>query len=158
MDEKLPKFLQEMKDENPFQVPPEYFKNLSTQTWKRMQKTQESRGIRWVPDGFRFAIRATVGLLRPTMAFGAIALLIGLAILWPNTEEFGGHGAMLTEQEILTYIAENVDDFDVNELYWAEALTMEEVPSDLLGDPSDELELEPVFEELIEDLDLEDIL
>ena len=158
MEEKLPKFLQEMKEENPFQVPPEYFKHLSAQTWERMQNTQDRRGRQWIPASFRSAVRTAGALLRPTVALGALALLIGLVIWWPNSGKIVGNEVMLTEQEILTYLAQNIDDFDVNELYDTDAVTMEDIHADFLGDPSDELELEPVLEELIEDLDLEDIL
>lgn len=157
-EDQLPTFLQEMRGQNPFQVPPTYFKNLGEETWQRANPTRDRKGIRILPQGISSAFKVVIRRLRPSLILGAIALLIGLAVLWPSSSEDAESAMALTETEILEYLEANVDDFELSELYDANALTMEGVSIDMLGDPSQQLDLDPFYEELVEDLDLEDIL
>ena len=150
--ESLSPFLAKMKEqEDGFEVPKNYFQSLPNQVFEKLgtepsplKIEQKSASGFWV-NPLRF-------LFQPKYAFAlaSVALLLIASVFWINNTPEEGLLANLSDEEIESYIFNNIDEFD-SELWMENDLGFDDL------DLSNEEE-EEYLDDLIEDMDVEDLL
>ena len=145
--------------EKPLEVPVHYFDQLSTDLLEKVRKEQSSTST--TKDFQPFWEKLLQTLLQPkyAMAFAGVAILIiGLFLFSTNNIETPHHAITLSDQEISNYIELHIDDFDLNLL--AEESSIDEEGSELFIEEGylEDDEVDNYFDELLDEVDLEDLL
>ncbi len=155
-NEDLSKRLRALRDENPFSVPPNYFEHLTDNTWKRMDQQRAGQKVSSIN---------VLGWLKPRgishwVATAAVTSgLVIASILWFRSGQDASPLDDISEHEIMEYIQNNLDDFDAEQLYKTDLLSMENLSmEDLLGDQLEGGDLIQVKNNLLEEIEIEDIL
>ncbi|NUQ22432.1 MAG: hypothetical protein HUU34_00650 [Saprospiraceae bacterium] len=147
-----------------FSTPENYFQALPDELWQRIQQEVPQKQAAPAPAPWWSPIREFFdSLLQPryALAFAGVAAAIAVAIFLfrpSSTAETGQVLAGVSADEAAQYIADNIDDFDMAMLMEVAAVeneqTTEPSPANATGD---EDSLDQYYEELIDELDLEDI-
>ncbi len=146
-----------------FSTPENYFQALPDELWQRIQIEVSRRQVAPAPTPWWTPLREFFeSLLQPryALALAGVAAVIAVAIFLfrPNTSENNQVLAGVSAEEAAQYVADNIDEFDMAllmELAVAEnEQTREEPPTESTGN---EDSLDQYYEELIDELDLEDI-
>lgn len=146
-EERLPDFLQEIKGDNPFRIPHNYFREFPEQIMEQIQKEKEARSQNaW----WRFLVSRWDALSLPKPALALVMVLLISAIFWFNNSQNLSLEENFTSMEIAQYVQEHIDDFEVSDFYVQE---LEGI--DILGEEWKADEMEPILDDLMEDMDLE---
>ena len=149
-EERLPGFLEDLKKDNPFKTPHNYFNTLPDQIIQRLQDEQNKGHQSWWQ-----ALLARWPVLNPKPVWALATMLIIISLFWVNTQN-PDSAATLVEDfspvEIAEYVQNHLDDFEVSDFY---AQDIDNI--DILGETMEMEELEPLLEELMDDIDLETI-
>ena len=157
--EKLSPFLSEIKKENAFKVPKNYFNSLSEEVLKQVQVTSNSTeqtttaSTSWLDR----LIENIAVLFQPRYAVGFATALILVVAAFYFTQQPGGQ---LNEPYQLAsqYVEEHIDDFDA-ELLWEASVFEDDL--DNTEKANDDLKDDYYFNEIIDELDdteLEELL
>ena len=153
----LPKFLEKLKEENPFIVPHNYFRELPDEILGQIKKEEMAASAKLSWSARLKTYLQLLLLPRPVLAIVTVALLIGGLFWWSqNQPETLLATADFDQEEILSYIQQNLDEFNESDFYTDDAAA-----ADLLQESFDDDDLIPLLEELIDEVDvetLEDIL
>jgi len=145
----LSPFLSEIKKENAFKVPKDYFKTLPDDVLKQVQVTsntteQSTTQSSWLD----WLIENIAVLFQPKYAVGfatALILIVASVYFFQNpTDDLDG-SAQLSE-----YVEENIDEFDVEMLWEASVFEGDE---NYIDETENDAGFEEDLEELINDLD-----
>jgi hypothetical protein len=151
-EEGIPEFLQGLKKQNPFITPHNYFKDLPDLIMQRIQKEAEQK---ITPSVFE----VLWGFLRPFLtpkpawALALVVIVAGISFLDLEKPE----NALSLEddvsmEEISNYVQLHLDEFEEDDFY-----TTEVAEIDILGESLDLEQMDPMFDGLIDDIDLETI-
>ncbi len=165
--EGLSPFLSELKKQQNFQVPDQYFEQLPDDLMARIKReaaaeSTPSASISWLDQ----LVATLSALMQPRYAMRlasvAVLILAGLFIFrsMPDNEGLEGNGlAALSDDEVHEYISQNIDDYEAE---WIPDFDTAENESDLSEEEEAEnAELDVYFDEIIDaldDNDLEDLL
>lgn len=147
--ERLPDFLKEMRNDNPFVTPHNYFKELPDQIMSRIQ-SENSR--RQVPKGQQLlSFFGRIFIPKPAWALATVIVVAGLfyinlprpAVTMSFEEEF-------SPNDIAQYVQNHIEEFDESDFYH-----LDFEASDVLIETLDPEEIDPIFDNLIDDIDLE---
>ncbi len=147
--ESLPPFLEEIRKDNPFKTPHNYFRELPDEIMERVGEVQRSRTETGRSrDWWKSWI---IGVrLQPAWAMAIIIVIAGVFLVQipqPGSVPVGGN---LTSGEIAEYVQLHIDDFEESDFYQADAIEM-----DLLGETLESGAIDPILEDIMDDLDLE---
>lgn len=149
-EEKLPDFLEEMRGENPFKTPHNYFRGLPDQIMQRIQEEKsQTQPDSWWNSLANIVQKALIP--KPVWAL-AMVLIVG-GYFWMNNANqlhIQDLESDFTSGELAQYIQEHIDDFEVSDFYVHD---FEDV--DILGESMQDAEIEPLLDDLMEDIDLE---
>lgn len=146
-----------------FSTPENYFQALPNELWQRIQQEAPQKQAAPTPAPWWSPIREFFeSLLQPryALAFAGVAAAIAVAIFLfrPSTAETEQVLTGVSADEAAQYIADNIDDFDMAMLMEMAAAESEQTtetgPANASGN---EDSLDQFYEELIDELDLEDI-
>lgn len=155
----LSPFLSKMKEkEEAMDVPTGYFDQLPEAIFRRLnlEEPVAEPQISWLDQligQIRWLFQA-----RPALALASIAILIAIGITFLRTDQPINTEQLLADmstEEINTYIADNIDEFDMDLL-----IEVQNNDPNWEIDPFSDLEEEELneyLEEIIDDIDLEDI-
>lgn len=149
--EKLSPHLAKLKKTDPFKVPDDYFAQMSSEVFEKIQAANE---VPTAVPSISFADRIATGfraLFQPRYAvgFGMVALLL-ISVFVFNKGEVNTSSmnfADLEVEEAQQYLADNIEDFDESLL-----LDLDLDINEMEGLTADDLNDE-ILEELIDDLD-----
>lgn len=150
--EEIPAFLQDLKKENPFITPHNYFKDLPDLIMHRIYQEAEQKVQPSVYEVLRNFLRP---FLTPKPAW-ALALVVVVAGIFffdlekPNASLTLEDG--ISTEEISEYVQLHLDEFEEYDFY-----TTEVAEIDILGESLGQEEIDPMFDGLIDDIDLETI-
>lgn len=150
------------KSEAPLEAPPGYFDQLSGEVWKKWQAPEApsvagnpKRRQQWLPHWL-------AEFWRPGYAYalaGVALVVIGLSVFFrQDASDPSLSGMTLSAEEIESYIYANLDEFDLSllaEESLPELPENEPVPE---GDSLQETELDEYFDELLDEIELEELL
>ena len=111
-EDHLPTFLKEMKKENPFQVPHNYFKQLPDRIMEEIIKEDQSKSSgqqAWWQQVEE--IFAKLWAPKPILALASLLMLLGVWFFWPSQSQTDLF-AEFSQDEIQQYVLENLDEFD----------------------------------------------
>lgn len=154
--EEIAPFLANLKKENPFEVPANYFEQLPDQLLEQAKLTPVERRaphVSWLDR----LIASFAFMLRPQVAFGLICLV---ALTWTGIYTWKNQSQELVLSEatvIENYVNANIDDFDTDilaQVAFDEERTEDLFPEDL---DLDEALMDEILDEL-EGVDIEDLL
>jgi len=159
--EQISPFLADLKKENPFKVPANYFDDLSDQVLEKARPSaaSESVGVKNGPGLLDQLAVFIQRLFQPQYAvgFATVALLIvaGLFFLKNDEDPTLATSEELTLEEATDYLAANIDEFDTDLLMSVE-FGEDEIDEISLVEIGEE-EFNEVLEDLLEDFDEEDL-
>jgi hypothetical protein len=148
-DEKLPDFLRELRKDNPFVTPHNYFKELPDKIMTRIQSDKSrSQVSKW--DQILMSVDR-IFLHKPVWSLATVIILAGLLYLkQPQPSNEISFDQEFSAIDIAQYVQTHIDDFDENDFYIHDPENL-----DLLGESIDSEDLDPNFDDLINDFDLE---
>jgi len=157
--EKLSPHLAKLKKTDPFKVPDDYFAQMSSEVF---EKVQEANKVPAPEPSLSFFDRLAAGiktLFQPRYAvgFGMVALLL-IAVFVFNKGEVNTDSMLLADLQVTDaqqYLADNIDEFDESLLLDLD-LDINQMDG-LTGEDLDDEILEELFEDLDEQL-LEELL
>jgi hypothetical protein len=147
---KLSPFLSDIKKENAFKVPKDYFKSLPDKVLDQIQVSkntteQISAQASWIDR----LIENIAVLFQPRYAIGfATALILIVAAIYINQKpvnQLNGSSNLVSQ-----YVEENIDEFDAEMLWEASVFESEENYND---ETEDDVGSDEYLEELIDELD-----
>ncbi len=145
-EEEIPEFLEELKGEQPFHVPPTYFRSLQQDVMARIGQEDAKPRTAFFPTAF-MAER----WFRPVLALCACALII--AMVWINQSPEPAEVAInenFSQEEIEQYLLVYLDDIDETYLYQEDLSGM-----DWIEETADLDESDKIWEGLLDELDEE---
>lgn len=149
-EEKLPDFLEDLRGENPFQTPHNYFKGLPDQIMQRIQEEKsQSQPDKW----WHSLTKILQSTLVPKPVWAIATVLVVGAYFWMNNVNqlnINDLESDFTSVELAQYIQDHIDDFEVSDFYVHD---LEDV--DILSESMQDAEIEPLLDDLMEDIDLE---
>ena len=157
-DFELPPILKEMKGENPFGVPHNYFKGLPDEVLDQIrQEKQPHASNSWITN----LSKSLIAIFQPRaiLAFASIGIVIAGMFWWAQSSSSSDTlfaAEDFDQQELATYILDHLDEFNESDFYTNEAASL-----DPMEETFDEQDLDPLLDELIDDFDtesLEDLL
>jgi hypothetical protein len=147
--ERLPDFLREMRRDNPFVTPHNYFKELPDQIMARIQSDKSRKQIpKW-----QQLLPIIDWIFRPKPAWAMATVIVVAGLLYvnlPNPVADVSFNQEFSTTDIAQYVQTHIDDFEESDFYRQgfEA-------SDILGESLSTEDIDPIFNDLIDDLDLE---
>lgn len=142
-----------------FKVPDNYFKQLPDDLLQQLAaEAAPSKAVQ--PHWLDQLLAPIIWILQPryamALASGLILIVAAYFLLRPQAvdEVFVQD---LTETEISNYIADNIEDFDLNLLIEAGGVELDMVPEVTSPEAPIEEELDEYLDEIIEDLDLDEL-
>ena len=148
---KLSPFLSDIKKENSFKVPQNYFKSLPEKVLEQVQPTTNTSEKKTTQVGWMERLMENIALLfQPKFAVGfATATILVIAALYfvqkPTDQIDGSYNSIASQ-----YVSENIDEFDI-EMLW-EASVFENGESNF-DNGYDINNTDEYFEEIIDELD-----
>ncbi|MBK8502739.1 MAG: hypothetical protein IPL46_11255 [Saprospiraceae bacterium] len=147
--DRLPDFLREMRNDNPFVTPHNYFKELPDQIMSRIQSDKSGRQVsKWAQ-----LLMAIDRIFIPKLAWALATVIIVTGLFYLNlprpvaTESFNQE---FSATDIAQYVQTNIDDFDESDFYDHDLEAF-----DLLGESINNEDIDPIFHDLLDDIDLE---
>lgn len=151
-EDHLPEFLKDLKKENPFQVPHNYFKHLPDQIMEEIKAKENSRQAKQNVWWHNLAGTITnFWAPKPILALASLLLVLGLWFFWPSPGQ-SDFFAEFSQDDIQHYIIENLDEFDENYFYHVDPSTLSTIINGL-----DQEEMDDLMDQIIDDLDEETI-
>ncbi len=160
--EKISPFLADLKKEQNFKVPTNYFNDLEEDLWKqvRPQPTTETTVVpkkNWLEQ----IELALASLFQPRLALSLASLLLMLTAGWYFMQQPTDVSGSLADnlpslEEASDYLAEHIDDFDADLLMQLE-LGEEELSQISENSFDDEESSDSYFDEMLDDLDKDDL-
>ena len=158
--EQLSPLLRGLKEKGTgFSVPENYFQQLPDQILEQLKpSTQERVTARpiWLENFQQFML----SLFQPRFALAlASVLILVVAIIFinPGSNEEVAMSIDLTEEEISAYIADNIEEFNIDMLIEGGEIDLGVIsPTNTLSNPEEE-DLDEYLDEIIDDLDLEEL-
>ncbi|MCB0684873.1 MAG: hypothetical protein KDC53_00060 [Saprospiraceae bacterium] len=149
-ERKLPDFLEDLRKENPFTTPHNYFDALPDQIMQRIHE-ENSRSLKnswWEELLSRWNL-----MLNPSPAWALAMVLIMGTVFWISNPN--NHGTELLQDhfsanEIAEYVQNHIDEFEVSDFY---AQDVDDI--DILSETLRSDEIDPIFNDLMDDIDLE---
>ena len=147
--EELPDFLQEMRRDNPFKTPHNYFNALPEQIMQRIQEESTRTSQKWWQVLYtKWQSRLSP---KPAWALAIVVIVAGLVFYnIPNTDSTQMLAGDFTSVEIAQYVQNHIDDFEVSDFYAQDMDDME-----ILGETIETDEIDPLLDDLMDDIDLE---
>lgn len=147
--ESLPPFLEEIRKDNPFKTPHNYFRELPDEIMERVGELQRSgtkttRSKDWWKSWI-IGVR-----LQPAWAMAIIIVIAGVFLVQIMRPDSIPVGEDLTSGEIAEYVQLHIDDFEESDFYQEDAIEM-----DILGETFESGAIDPILEDIMDDLDLE---
>ncbi len=147
---KLSPFLSDIKKENAFKVPENYFKTLPDQVLEQVKTTTNTSEKRVTQPGWMERLMENIAVLfQPKYAVGfATALILVVASVYfiqKPTDSFDGSYTSVNQ-----YVSDHIDEFDVEMLWEASVF---ETGENNLDEYNDIDNLDEYFEEIIDELD-----
>jgi hypothetical protein len=147
---KLSPFLSEIKKENVFKVPENYFKTLPDKVLEQIQTTTNTSEERATQPGWMERLIENIAVLfQPKYAAGfATALILVIATVYfiqKPTDSFDGSYSSVNQ-----YVSDNIDEFDAEMLWEASVF---ESGENIIDEQNDNNNIDEYFEEIIDDLD-----
>ena len=147
----LPEALHKLKEENPFVIPHNYFKTLPDEVMQKIR--DEEATSKSLTHGWKSYLTSLLSP-RPAWALAAVLVVMGVWIWWSQDAPSDTPAFViqqdLTEEEVLAYVTDHIDEFEEMDFYSEEA-----AQQDLFNEYFNEEELDPVLDELIEEVDVE---
>lgn len=157
--EKLSPHLAKLKKVDPFKVPDDYFAQMSSEVFEKIQaeqKVQTPSPSLSITDRLATVFK-TILQPRYAVGFATVALLIAFVFMYnkdqPNTPSMLADNIMVEDAQ--QYLAEHIDEFDESlllsldlEINQLEGLTTDDLNDDLLEELIDDLD-EQMLDELL---------
>lgn len=159
-----PKLAEVKKTVPPVNTPPHYFEALSADIFRRIREEETRPSVRknWLERCRLLGQEALGFLFRPSyaLALGSVAiLLIGAFVFFLNqASPSTSTEIVLSDSDINEYLEAYIDDFELGLLAEEVPGNSEEVEMFPAGDSLEEDLLEDYFDELLDDLELEELL
>jgi hypothetical protein len=146
----------------PVDIPDGYFDQLTEDVMQRI-RTEEAAGRRTAAETPRqpWWSDLVAMLYRPAYAMalaGVVILLVSVLVMRQTVQPEGPPELAMSDEDIHDYISYHIDEFDLGLL--AEEITdrIEEVPLLLEEDSLEDQELEDLFDELLDEVELDELL
>jgi len=114
--------LNQMRRDDGFTVPPNYFRELPDRVFVRIEaeQRQSQKAKSWLWDFL--SGKGRVGL-RPVLAFATVLILIAAGIWFGRPHASQDVLASVTQTEALDYVLDNLDDYSSDDILMAGALS-----------------------------------
>ncbi|MCB0632460.1 MAG: hypothetical protein R2824_35510 [Saprospiraceae bacterium] len=148
--------------ESPIEVPPAYFNRLSDEVWQKLQTPSPQPVVSVWERWQQWLISFFAERWKPAYAYalaGMAILVISLSILFKKDDQQLASGKItISEADIEAYINVHLDEFDLRLL--AEESQADPLDSDLFPeeDSLEETEMDLYFDEMLDDMELEELL
>ena len=149
--ERLPEFLEEMRKDNPFVTPHNYFKELPDQVMVRIQ-SEKSRSK---ASNLHQVLSVFDRIFIPKPAWTLAAVIIVASFFYMNRPRPAAITLIdqeFTSADLAQYVQTHIDDFDESDFYYQGF-----EGTDLLAETLDPEDIDPIFNDLIDDIDLESL-
>jgi hypothetical protein len=150
--DQIPEFLKDLKRENPFQVPPNYFKHLPDQIMEKIVAEERERKAEH-PGWWRYleGVLAHLWAPKPILALASVLLVLGVWFFWLSSSQ-PEYFAEFTPDDIQHYVIEHLDEFDENYFHDVAPFTLSNIDNGWNPEEMDDL-----LDQIIDDLDEETI-
>lgn len=161
LEELAPNLAKLKQAEKPLDIPADYFAQLSTELLQEIGKEQSISATSTNATRQSFWQRLLELIFQPSYAMaiaGVAILIIGFSIFDNSGTEIALAEEPLSDEEINNYIESHLDDFDLNLL--AEELPVDPLELESLLEENDleENDMKDFFDNILDDVDLEDLL
>jgi hypothetical protein len=163
LEEMAPGLARLRSGESPIEIPPAYFDRLSEEIWMKLQTAPAPKPvISWRERRRDWLEKNFAVPWKPAYAYAIAAVavvVIGTSVLFQKeSRPIVSAEVTLSDEDIETYINAHLDEFDLRLL--AEESTPDPIEADFSSDEDslNEQEMDRYFDELLDEIELEELL